>query len=95
MLQRSLEQRLSVNASTFIECAAFGIVHLCHHGLALGATGVTMRPVSGALWVVLMFFVALMFARIRKRSGSLYPAMAAHAAFNATMNSVIFAFLWK
>jgi membrane protease YdiL (CAAX protease family) len=95
MLQRSLEERLSVNASTSIECAAFGIVHLCHHGLALGAAGVTIRPLSGALWVVLMFFVALMFAAIRKRSGSLFPAMASHAAFNATMNSVIFAFLWK
>jgi len=76
-------------------CAAFGIVHLCHHGLALGAAGVTIRPFSGALWVVLMFLVALLFAEIRKRSGSLFSAMASHAAFNATMNFVIFAFLWK
>lgn len=95
MLQRSLEERLSVNASTSIECAAFGVVHLCHHGLAFGAAGVAIRPLSGALWVVLMFLVALMFAVIRRRSGSLFPAMAAHAAFNATMNSVIFTFLWK
>jgi membrane protease YdiL (CAAX protease family) len=95
MLQRSLEEKLSVKASTSIECAAFGIVHLCHHGLVLGAAGVTIRPFSGALWVVLMFLVALMFAEIRKRSGSLFPAMASHAAFNATMNSLIFAFLWK
>jgi membrane protease YdiL (CAAX protease family) len=95
MLQRSLEERLSVNASTTIECAAFGIVHLCHHGLVLGVSGVTVRPFSGALWVLLMFVVALMFAVIRRRSGSLFPAMAAHAAFNATMNFVIFAFMWK
>lgn len=95
VLQRSLEERLSVNASTSIECAAFGIVHLCHHGLALGAAGVVVRPLSGALWVVLMFLVAWMFAVIRQGSGSLFPAMASHAAFNATMNSVIFTFLWK
>lgn len=95
ILQRSLEERLSVNASTSIECAAFGIVHLCHHGLALNAAGVTIRPFSGALWVVLMFLVALVFAVIRKRSGSLFPAIASHAAFNATMNTVIFAFLWN
>lgn len=68
MLQRSLEERLSVNASTSIECAAFGIVHLCHHGLALGAAGVTIRPFSGALWVVLMFLVALLFAEIRNEA---------------------------
>ena len=95
VLQRALEQRLSVNASTVIECAAFGLVHLCHHGLALGAAGIVIRPLSGALWVVLMFLVAFMFAALRKRSGSLFPAMASHAAFNATMNVAIFAFLWK
>lgn len=95
MLQRSLEQSFSTRASTIIECAAFGLIHLCHHGLALDATGLTMRPLPGALWFILMFSTALLFATIRRRSGSLYPAMAAHAAFNAVMNAVIFAFLWR
>ena len=95
VLQRALEERLTVNASTAIECAAFGLVHLCHHGLVLGAAGIVLRPLSGALWVGLMFLVAFLFAALRKRSGSLFPAMASHAAFNATMNFVIFAFLWK
>lgn len=94
LLQRALEQRLSVRASTLVECGAFGLVHLCHHGLALAATGLTIRPVSGALWVGAMFLVALLFAAIRQRTGSLFPAMAAHAAFNGVMNTVIFAFLW-
>jgi membrane protease YdiL (CAAX protease family) len=99
LLQRALEEKLSVRMATWLECAAFGIVHLCHHGLAaLWAGGVglslSVRPLSAALWVVLMFLVALMFAQIRKRSGSLYPAIAAHAAFNAAMNAVIFLTLW-
>lgn len=95
VLQRTLEQRLTVKASTVIECAAFGLVHLCHHGLALGAAGIVIRPLSGVLWVALMFLVAFMFAALRQRSGSLFPAMASHAAFNATMNVAIFAFLWN
>jgi membrane protease YdiL (CAAX protease family) len=99
LLQRALEEKLSVRAATWVECAAFGLVHLCHHGLALsaageGGVGLSVQPLSAALWVVLMFLVALMFAQIRKRSGSLYPAMAAHAAFNAAMNAVIFGYLW-
>ena len=94
VLQRALEQRFSARASTVAECAAFGLVHLCHHGVAWGATGLAIRPISGALWVGLMFLAALLFAAIRQRTGSLFPAMAAHAAFNATMNSVIFTFLW-
>ena len=94
LLQRALEQRLSVRASTLVECGAFGIVHLCHHGLVPTATGLSIRPVSGALWVGAMFLVALLFAAIRQRTGSLFPAMAAHATFNGVMNTVIFAFLW-
>lgn len=41
-----------------------------------------------------MCLTAALFAAIRQRSGSLAPSVAAHAAFNAAMNGVIFAFLW-
>ena len=95
ILQRTLEQHLSVPASTVIESAAFGAIHLCHHGLLLGAAGLAWMPLSGSMWMLLMFGTALMFAGIRKRSGSLYPAMAAHAAFNLTMNTAIFWALWN
>ncbi len=45
-------------------------------------------------WIVLMFLTALVFARLRRNGTSLYPAMIAHAAFNAAMNTWIFAVLW-
>lgn len=95
ILQRALEQRVSARISTVLECAVFGLVHLFHHGLVLSATGWSIRPVSAALWVAAMGLTAALFATIRQRSGSLLPAMAAHAAFNAAMNGVIFAFLWQ
>lgn len=94
LLQRALEERFSLRASTWIEASLFGLVHLCHHGLLATATGIRLLPMSGALWVALMFCVALMFARLRHRSGSLLPAMAAHASFNLAMNVCIFAALW-
>jgi membrane protease YdiL (CAAX protease family) len=94
-LQYALERRFSVQASTIAECAAFGLVHLCHHGLLLTAAGFSLRPVSGPLWVVLMFFTALLFAYLRKRSGSLVPAIVAHVCFNLVMNLTIFGFLWQ
>jgi len=93
-LQYSLERRFSTRASTITECAAFGIVHLCHHGLFLSATGITLRPLSGAIWVLLMSGAAGLFAYLRKSSGSLLPAIVAHAAFNLVMNMTIFGFLW-
>jgi len=93
-LQRALESRFSSRLSTHIEAGLFGIVHLCHHGLIATPGRLSLRPVSGCLWVLLMFSTAWMFAWIKKSSGSIFPAIASHAAFNATMNVFIFAFLW-
>lgn len=94
ILQRALEDRFSARAATTGECALFGLVHACHHGLVATAAGISLLPRSAALWVLMMFAVAWMFAWLRKRSGSLYPAMAAHAAFNLAMNIFIFLLLW-
>jgi membrane protease YdiL (CAAX protease family) len=94
-LQGALETRFSARASTHIEAALFGLVHLCHHGLIVTAAGAHMRVGSGALWVALMFGTAWMFAWLRQRSDSLGPAIVSHAAFNATMNVFIFAVLWN
>ena len=93
-LQRALEDRFTRRTSTHMEAAFFGLVHLCHHGIVVAAGGVSVRPLSGALWVLLMFGTAWSFAWLRQRSGSLWPAVLGHAAFNATMNTFIFAFLW-
>ena len=41
-----------------------------------------------------MFGAALLFAYLRKASGSLVPAIAAHSSFNLDMNLTIFGFLW-
>ncbi|HEV7607252.1 MAG TPA: CPBP family intramembrane glutamic endopeptidase [Steroidobacteraceae bacterium] len=94
-LQYAIERRFSARVSTIAECAAFGTVHVCHHGLILAAGGILLRPVSAPIWISLMFGAALLFAYLRKSSGSLLPAIAAHAAFNLVMNLTIFAFLWK
>src|SRR5436190_289841 len=93
-LQHVLERRFSARASTLAECAAFAAIHLCHHGLYNSAAGLGLRPLSGAIWMLLMFCAAMLFAWLRKRSGSLLPAIVSHAAFNMVMNRTIFGFLW-
>ena len=57
-LQKVLEQRLSVRASTHAQAGLFALVHLCHHGILVSAAGLVLLPASGALWVVLMFVLA-------------------------------------
>lgn len=94
VFQRGLEERFDRKTSTFIECAVFGIVHLCHHGILATTTGLTVLPLSGGIWMVLMFGTGYLFAVIRKRSDSLWPAILSHMAFNLTMNGIIFSVLW-
>lgn len=94
LLQGGLEERAGVNVSAVIQSLAFGLVHLLHHGLVVTAAGLTVLPLSGAIWVLLMLGTALLFTVVSRRSGSLYPAIVSHAVFNLTMNSLIFAWIW-
>ena len=94
LLHGALQQRFGARPAVVSEAGLFGLVHVCHHGLWLAASGWAFRPVSGLLWMLLMFCTALVFSALRQRSGSLGPAIAAHVAFNATMNTFIFAKLW-
>lgn len=94
VLQSAFETKLSPPVSALLESAWFGAAHLVHHGLFLTAGGLAFRPVSGALWFLLMTLLSLMFATLRKASGSVFAAVVAHAAFNATMNFFIFRYLW-
>ncbi|QNA90749.1 CPBP family intramembrane metalloprotease [Massilia sp. Dwa41.01b] len=93
-LQKVLEDRHGARRATLLEAALFAIVHLCHHGIVLSAAGPVLQGASAALWVGQMFLLALGFAWLRRASGSLLPAIVAHAAFNAAMNAWIFARLW-
>ena len=94
-LQKILEQRMSVRAATHAQSAAFSLVHLFHHGIIMGAAGLVLRPLSGALWVLLLWSLSLALSWLRRESDSVFPAVAGHAAFNATMNACIFAYLWS
>lgn len=94
VLQLALEQRVGTNWATRFECGLFALVHLCHHGFVRGTAELAVPWVSALAWVLMMYLTARLFAWLRHRSGSLYPAMLAHAGFNLAMNLVIFAWLW-
>ena len=95
MLQKTMEQKLSVLSSTIIECGLFALVHLCHHGILKTVGGLVFMPIPATLWVIQMFFVAFMFSWLRAKSGSIFIAIVAHSFFNLTMNIFIFMFLWR
>lgn len=65
--------------------SSFGLMHVFHHGISAGPAGVDVRVVSGLFWVLLTLGLGLMLTACRRRSGSIWPAVLCHAAFNVTM----------
>lgn len=94
-LHEALKEKLSTRASGWVDSAIFGAAHLFHHGITRNSAGdIEVHPLSGAMWMILMTCAALVWVRLRSRTGSLYPVIVSHAAFNLIMNATIFLFLW-
>ncbi|WP_180754329.1 CPBP family intramembrane glutamic endopeptidase [Hymenobacter sp. DG01] len=78
--------------ATLIDSAAFALVHVAHFGLIYTGpeSGWRLLPGPALLWVASLFVTCLLFSVARKKSGSVWGAVAAHALFNLTMNYFIF-----
>ena len=90
-LQEAIATKFSYRQSMIIDSLFFALIHLFHHGIIKGQAGqLNFYPLSGLLWVLLMFVTAMAFAILKKKSGSVYPAILSHAVFNVVMNGCIF-----
>jgi membrane protease YdiL (CAAX protease family) len=85
----AVAERLGQEAATAANAAAFGLMHLFHHGVALSPAGVDWRPVSGLLWVVITMGLGVLFTVCRQRGGSIWAPVVAHSAFNVSMVAII------
>lgn len=77
---------VGVAASAFV----FASLHIMHHGLLRSAEGWSFMIAPGALWFAQTFTISALFSMIRRASGSIWMAVAAHSGFNLVMNAVIF-----
>lgn len=71
-------------AAMFVQASAFSVVHLAHYGLN------PVDPILIAIWLPSMFFVAVVFGWIVKKSGSIWVSVLSHSVFNAGMNGLVF-----
>ncbi len=90
LIHESVRAKWGQGKAALVNSLAFGGVHLLHHGLRLDAAGLHLSVVSGVLWILLISGVGGLFTLYRERSGSIWPAVLAHAAFNLVMNLTIF-----
>ncbi|MGZ8559380.1 MAG: CPBP family intramembrane glutamic endopeptidase [Chitinophagaceae bacterium] len=90
-LQEALATKFSYRQAMIIDSLFFALIHVFHHGIVKDQQGqISFYPLSGFIWVLLMFITAVSFALLKKSSGSVYPAILAHAVFNVVMNMCIF-----
>jgi membrane protease YdiL (CAAX protease family) len=94
MIHEGAREAWGPKVGTAMNTLAFGGVHLLHHGLIWDGNGLHVLWVSGLLWVLLMMGMSWLFTQCRQRSGSIWPAVVAHSAFNLGMSVVIFCFLF-
>jgi len=90
LIQEAFTLRWNAVLATVINSLAFGLIHLHVHGIWRDAAGFHLRIVSAALTVVLLAGVGTVFTLCRLRAGSLFAAIAAHAACNLAMIAAIF-----
>jgi membrane protease YdiL (CAAX protease family) len=84
-IQQSFSLRFNAAIATLVNSLLFGLIYLYLHGIWHDGSGFHLRAGSAALAIVLMACIGGVFSLCRTLSGSLWPAMAAHAAFNVTL----------
>jgi len=93
MIHESVGERWGERLATLANGLAFGTIHLFHYGITRDASGYHFLLVPGLAWILLMMGLSWIFGLCRRRSGSIWPAVLAHAAFNLVMNLTVFLIL--
>jgi membrane protease YdiL (CAAX protease family) len=94
MIHASVGEQWGQRAAALINATAFAAVHLLHHGIRWNGGGLDISWGSGFMWFLLMMGLSWIFTQCLRRGASIWPAVAAHAAFNLTMNIIIFVVLF-
>jgi membrane protease YdiL (CAAX protease family) len=93
-IQQAFARRFNRAIATLVSSLLFGLVYLSIHGAWREASVLPSRLGSVIVAVVLMACIGYVFSLCRTLTGSLWPAVAAHAAFNlAILAAAIHEFL--
>jgi len=85
LIQQSFTRRFDPIFATFVSSLSFGLTYLYLHGLWHDGSGFHIRLVSAIVGILLMSTIGCVFTVCRMISGSLWLAIASHAAFNLTL----------
>lgn len=93
LFEEAVSERWGRRTGVSVDAGWFALVHLLHHGIVRIDGRIELLPLSGAIWMALIFGTGLLFALLRHKTGSLVAPILSHAAFNLAMNFTIFFWL--
>lgn len=93
LIHQSFIKRFGDNYASVFDSLAFAIVHIAHFGLIYTAMGWHFLYRPGLQWVAITYFAARLFYYSKKKTGSIYGAIACHAGFNVGMTYTIFYYI--
>lgn len=83
-------ERFGEKRASDLDSMAFALTHLAHFGIVYTAGNWQFLLIPAILWVLFIFFLAKLFTFCKRRSGSVWAAVFAHAGFNLGMMFMIF-----
>jgi membrane protease YdiL (CAAX protease family) len=93
-IQTALTRRWNAYVATMVNCVGYGVTYLYFHAIWSDSAGMHIRIVSGGITLVLFIGLGLLFTLIRRYTGTLWTAVAAHAGFNLMMlGAAVFAYM--
>ena len=92
-LQQVAEERWNHRSGVIVDAGWFAVVHLFHHGILRIDGEIRLFPLSGLIWMALIFATGVLFAWLRRKTGSLVAPILSHAAFNLAMSYTVFYWL--
>lgn len=81
---------LGHNHASRLDSAAFAVVHLAHFGIVYHQGSWRWLLWPSLVWMLALFLTCRAFFWARQKSGAIWGAVVAHAAFNLGMNYFIF-----
>jgi uncharacterized protein len=93
VVHSSIKEKWGITAGMIVNSLAFTAIYVFQHGLHRTLEGITCMPVSGVIWLSLIFTSGIIFTLIRERTDSVWSSVIAHSAYILTMNVFIFTVL--
>lgn len=76
--------------ASIADSTAFSLTHLAHFGIVYIDGTWKLYFLPALMWIIFLFSLSLLFSWFRKKSSSIWGAVAAHAGYNLAMTYLIF-----